>query len=929
MARNIEAFKLRTELIVDASKASSEYKKAEASVTHYGDTVKKVGKDASKAFDGQAVGKKWGSEFGGAAVSAITGSITSLGQTFGGLIGTAIAPGAGTAIGSIIGSGLDKALGAVSGPMMQLISQGIDLNKQLEETAFEFKTFAGNATDAKKYLDDLLVTAKQVGIMPQVLVDTSEKLFDLTGNLKSATTIMKAAADQAADFGGSVETFQKIADTLGLISEKGQLATKDLRALYKVGIDASKYLAEASGKTKQQVDQLIKAGRIRGDVAAQIISLGIEREKGGFAAARTGQTVAGAQRQFDVLSLVRATEATQNATQALGSFYKQADEILAGPTAIKVTDFINKFSGAVIDFTKSAVRTGTDAGSSIFEALINPDPSTAMQSLGKLANFTVAGLKEVFQIFSPSELVAGEIGEPLGEGLGVGMTRRFTGYIQGQGKKEILDTLEELLKDPRIAAFLELISKSETGKGMEASAGRLFGPLGSTANPGQFGSATAGWPGMRVKSPTLGRTVWTHPLGGLQIEPGTAATFSKAVGQNMPMDVHTQNLIGLFNILKTPGAVEAIKSGNVDKAIQLLGGIWESFKTYNKPGSAGAAKLAAGFESAIGGKPISATNPMPVYVPRDLQGGAALVNWQGYGGARRADAGVEAKLSFGGTAKAIMPPELATEVPIIASGFKDLSYTFKQLTPEMQDAQQRAALFGVGLPPAMKGVQDASTMTKTQLDDLTKQMNELWKSAVIGTGAMNQIAAAVGSISGMIPSATGQVSKKRSMFSKILGIAAPFLSFIPGVGPILSTIAGAASSAIGGNYGAAVSQVAGGFQQGGAFANALHSGAGGSAGDHEPAEGRAAGGTVTRGRRYLVGEYHPEVFIPGENGYVSAGAGGGSAMVGLLTRLHATLDRFDSMPADHVVMKGARGMLQAMDSNAALADGYGRRLRLA
>ena len=59
MARNIEAFKLRTEIVVDATKATSEFKKAEASVMHYGETVKKVGQEATKSFDGQKAGKKW------------------------------------------------------------------------------------------------------------------------------------------------------------------------------------------------------------------------------------------------------------------------------------------------------------------------------------------------------------------------------------------------------------------------------------------------------------------------------------------------------------------------------------------------------------------------------------------------------------------------------------------------------------------------------------------------------------------------------------------------------------------------------------------------------------------------------------------------------------------------------------------------------
>jgi hypothetical protein len=205
-----------------------------------------------------------------------------------------------------------------------------------------------------------------------------------------------------------------------------------------------------------------------------------------------------------------------------------------------------------------------------------------------------------------------------------------------------------------------------------------------------------------------------------------------------------------------------------------------------------------------------------------------------------------------------------------------------------------------------------------EIGSLADQMSDLWKSAIVAEGGLSRVMGTLQSVAGQIPSQ--EVGKKRSLFSKILGIAAPFLSFIPGVGPILSTIAGAAGSAIGGNYGAAVSSIAGGFQAGGVFRSSGVKSLPGKA-------GRAMGGPVYAGTPYVVGEHRPELFVPNQNGWIHPSVGGGNPGLGeAVDRLHALLNRLESMPAHEVVRIGARGMIGAMDSDAELITLHGRRL---
>jgi lysozyme len=923
----IQAFRLQTRLEVDATKAHAEWKASEADVKRYGAQVTKTAKEASSAFKGGEVGKKWGSDFGASAVSSITGSLGSLGQTLGSVIGTAIAPGIGTAIGSTLGSGIDTALGKISGPLMAAITGGIELNKELERTTAEFTTFAGSEKEALKYLTDLKKQAIDTGTDFRWVVDTSEHVFDLTDDLKLTNTILKASTDQAADFGGKAETIGKIAEQLGLIAEKGSLASRELQKLYKLGIDAKKYLAEATGMTEKQIEGLMAADRIRGNVAARLIAEGIEREKGGFAAKVARTTTYGAEARFNVLTQIRAQEGTAEATRGLGDFYRQADAVLDSPQAKKLVDFINQTTGSVINWVERGLKSGINLGAGIAQGISSGETMQALKgAFTSLGDWTETSLKSVFEIKSPSERTAREVGEPMGEGLGVGMVRRFTSFMQGEGAEEIRRALEELLKDPKIKAFLDTIQWAEGGAPNRIVGGRTVSDL--SKHPNIVGMITSKGPSTAAGSYQITGSNWYGARGraGLQSRLGLP-DFS----------AHSQQLAAL-QMLIDRGALPALQSGNIGAAMGIAAKDWTS-----TPGS----KIGGGgqrseqswmshFNQFMGGKAIDVSNPMPVRVVQDLEGGAALLNRMGASGPGRAAAYANAQGQFSATATLAEFNPLNPALPAalddvngqlkdFVSDTRDLSTSFKQADPAIRSAHFTLANIGLGLPPMMKGVNDAISKTSA----VTKEYQAMAREELIkGYSLVDQLSGAIGQISGMLPGGGGQVGKKRGLFSKILGFAAPFLSFIPGVGPIISQIAGMASNALGGNYAGVVSGLAGGLAPGGVFR------AGPSTGGSTPkssGHGRALGGPVRAGYSYIVGEHRPELFTPERDGYIHPSVGGGlhPEHAELLSRLARALDRFESMPAHEVVRTGAHGLMRAMDGNAAISEGMGRRLRLA
>jgi hypothetical protein len=965
MPKTIEAFKLRTELIVDGAKGHTEYKKLENDQKSYGKSAEDAAKKADSAwgaffkgvskgqekFQGAKFGKKFGEDFGASAVSAIGGTFSV--STLGGLIGTAIAPGIGTAVGSAIGGGIDSALSKVTPLVMEQISGGIALNKLLEETAFEFKTFAGSEKEANKYLTELLDISTQVGILPQILIDASEKTFDLTGNLKLTRSILKAATDQAADFGGSVEVFQKVAEVLGLIAEKGELTNKELRTMFKLGIDAKKYLLEGTGLQEKQLERLMAAGRIRGDVAARLIAEGIERNKGGFAAARTGATVAGRERQFNSLMARRAMEGTKNITRGIGDFYEQADAILNSPQAQKVVGFIDKYAGTLLDFTEKSLKVGVSVGAGVAEGILNFNPSTMMQSFTKLGGFVETGLKSVFEINSPSERTAREIGIPMGEGLGAGMVTGFSSFMDREGADAIMNGLKRHFLNPQSQskANLQNLIAREPDFLPKLIAGAQSRGLNPDHLLNVMAVETSGTFNPAIKNPTSSASGLIQFMANTAKSLGTSTAALRAMTATHQLDYvfkYFDQSIKKYGPLDTQGkvyaAVGAGKVGRTDESIVMRRGdrgyegnkaTWDrnldGLITQGEMGVAALNKLGAGISFSINGGAVTAANPMPVAVVQDISGGASSLLRQDSDS--RANSGVGNRFLQRAIGQQQVE-DLTATIDLADDEIVNITTDFGKLTqivgPGISDFNQLIGSTSV----ALHAMRPLIAMEEFHADSsiaLTKKYQEAARQELIkGISIVDQITGALGQVAGMIPSQ--QVGKKRGLFSKILGIAAPFLAFIPGVGPILSTIAGAASNIAGGNYGAAVSSIAGGFQTGGVFRS---SSSGPKTSGSPGVQGRAFGGAVYRNTPYVVGERRPELFVPNRDGYIHPnaaaamrGAGGGAhpELASAVDRLHTLLSRLESMPAHEIVRMGANGLTRAMDSDAGLANRMGRRL---
>lgn len=915
MPKAITPFLLQTRFEVDPKQGRAAFKQIEGDVDHLTTKFEKAGKEVTAAFKGAEAGKKFGSSFGDSASSAIIGALGGggLGQTLGALIGTAMAPGIGSAIGSSLGSAVDSAIGKVSGPIMATIGRGIELNKMLEQTTVEFTTFAGSEKEAVKYLEDLKRLAIGAGKPFEFVVETSEHIYDLTNNLKLTNTILKAATDQAADFGGKAETITAVANALGLVAEKGDLSGQSLKQLFKLGIDAPKRLAEATGFNEKYIKQLISQNRLRGDVAARLISESIEREKGGYAEKLAASTTQGAQDRFGVLGDIRAAEGTANATKGLGDFYRQANSVLDSPQAKKLVDFIDSTTGSLIGLVEKGLNSGLNLAKGLTEGIAGSESiGMVTGAISKVGTAAIDALEDIWEMKSPSKRFKRSGGDAV-EGLAQGIE-------SDQSKERLRQALENLLEDPRIKAMLDTISFSEHAGYNTMVGGGNISDLSRHPN----------------KVVNLGKGLRSSAAGRYQFLSGTYKDEASRIGLT-DFTPHSQDLAAVDQLLRS-GAAAKLLADNFEGAVESAKKIWASF-----PGagygqgerSMGSLQKVYAHSLAVSGKDVSQSNPMPVDVVS--VNGRSGDDWAGWATSTKQKTGDD----WAGWANnsTVHLSEADSAVVNINDDVKQLISTSDVLSDAVTLTLRPLQALGMDARLAVANV--AGVMAARQGEyAATKEYQEAARQAVVkAVSFTSQIAGMLGQVAGQIPGQ--QVGKKRSLFSKILGIAAPFLSFIPGVGPILSAVAGIASNAIGGNYAGAVSGLAGGFQTGGVFTS---HGGGSSAGasgafpydpDFEP---HARGGPVRRGGRYWVGEQGPEPFIPASDGWilphgstVSSGAGRGRdpEMLAMLQATHELMSnlhsRLQSMKPGEVVSLGAHTIPEAMSKNADLTRKMGQR----
>lgn len=231
-----------------------------------------------------------GSAFGTEG-STMLGSILS-GAASGAAVGS-IVPALGSAIGAVAGAGLGVANGLTSlyttkdeafkavvqeqyGTVRQAetesLTSGSTIAGTREQMQISFATLLGGEEAAKKYLSEMTEFAGTTPFGYDQLASMSKIMLAYGYQVDELLTELTKIGDAGSALSMTSADMNFVATSLGRMRTTNKTTLEYLNPLLERGIPVWDYLAEASGRTKEEVQDMVSKGLIPGAEAAKIIS---------------------------------------------------------------------------------------------------------------------------------------------------------------------------------------------------------------------------------------------------------------------------------------------------------------------------------------------------------------------------------------------------------------------------------------------------------------------------------------------------------------------------------------------------------------------------------------------------------------------------------------------------------------------------------
>lgn len=228
-----------------------------------------------------------GSEQGN-VFSSVLGGVTS-----GAALGTAALPGVGTAIGAAVGAvagGINAAAQTYQSQdeaFKSAVQENYDNALQTQETALSsgtsvastreqnrisFSTMLGGNDKADEFLDKITEFAAKTPFEYDQLTTISRTLLAYGYKQDEIIPLLTKVGDTGSALGMNAEDMNYVATALGRMQSTGKTTLEYLNPLLERGVPVWDYLAKASGKTKEQVQEMVSKGLVPGAQASKAIA---------------------------------------------------------------------------------------------------------------------------------------------------------------------------------------------------------------------------------------------------------------------------------------------------------------------------------------------------------------------------------------------------------------------------------------------------------------------------------------------------------------------------------------------------------------------------------------------------------------------------------------------------------------------------------
>lgn len=729
------------------------------------------------------------------------------------------------------GNVLTSILGKVANVMTGGVTAGIDYNKTLEASAVAFETLGMSAAATQKHIAELQALALKTPFNFQDIVKASLTMnafgFSIQTRVQDLKALSDAAAIAAAGTGNFQEALNGVIFAIGQMRAKGKVSAEEMNQLAERGIPAWDILSKKVGKTKEELMKLAEQGKLKGDIAATLLTEGLGQFASG-AGDRLSKTILGKESNVQDAFQQRAGKDAKALTEAYGrsldaafdeiskgtgqSFTQKVGDSLADSLELITQTITGKISGG--EFLGALKMAGADMWKAVQEGFVGAISSaggSAVEAVKQWAGGLVGSAKQALGIQSPSTVFKA-IGEDTVEGFNLGLESGRKAQTKSlidpeKVRQKLVEDLRKLRSDPEIQAMLDTIASAEG-----ANYNTLFG--GGTFS--DFGAH----PNQRITRKFKGgsKSITSTAAGRYQFLKGTWDEVAAKLGLTN-FDPESQDLAAIFQMRKR-GMIGPTQRGDVATAFTMGNREWASLpgSPYGQPTKKTEALMET-YNAALEkltGTTVNATQTMqvlaqvPVRAPGMISGGEVVSQIIG---------------------KADLVP--LAEIP------KD----FARLS--METTKARAALNPLPLPlrdiaqtapQAASGMEAVSKATKDQLD------------ALLGGGGAERLKDFKQKLGQGFDDLIGALVTGSDRWQDVAkNVAVDFFNTLASEMMLAAT--GGKYGSLGGLLGGVVGGLFGGFF-----------GFGGK---------KAGGGSATAGTSYLIGEEGPELFTPGRSGWIT------------------------------------------------------------
>ena len=213
----------------------------------------------SGAASGAAVGTMMGNPLAGAAVGVGIGIANGL---------TSIEKNRDDAFKGVVQSAFEDAMES----QRRTLLSGSSIAGNREMKQISFATLLGSDDAARDYLAEMTQFAAETPFEYDQLAEISKTLLAYGYKQDELIELLTKVGDAGSALGLSAEDINSVSTSLGRMKITGKTDLRYLNPLMDKGIPVWDYLAEASGKTKEEVQEMVSKGLVPGAEAAKAIA---------------------------------------------------------------------------------------------------------------------------------------------------------------------------------------------------------------------------------------------------------------------------------------------------------------------------------------------------------------------------------------------------------------------------------------------------------------------------------------------------------------------------------------------------------------------------------------------------------------------------------------------------------------------------------